>query len=55
MGESFTGIPGAYVSIADTVASFEEILAGKHDDLPEHLFFNAGSIDDVLRRKRESK
>lgn len=54
MGESFTGIPGAYVPIADTVASFEEILAGKHDDLPEHLFFNAGSIDDVLRRKRES-
>ena len=53
MGENFTGVKGAYVPIADTVASFEEILEGRHDALPEHLFFNAGSIEDVLRRKRE--
>ena len=53
MGENFTGIPGAYVPIADTVASFEEILEGRHDDLPEHLFISAGSIEDVVRRKRE--
>jgi F-type H+-transporting ATPase subunit beta len=54
MGENFTGIPGAYVSVADTVASFEEILRGRHDNLPEHFFLNAGSIDDVLRRQREA-
>ena len=53
MSENFTGIPGVYVPLADTIASFDEILDGKHDDLPEHFFLNAGNIDDVLRRKRD--
>jgi len=53
MTEVFSGIPGAYVSIADTVSSFEEILDGKHDALPEHWFMNTGNIDDMLRRGRE--
>jgi F-type H+-transporting ATPase subunit beta len=43
----FTGRPGQYVAIKDTVASFREILEGKTDDLPEQAFFLAGTIDDV--------
>jgi F-type H+-transporting ATPase subunit beta len=47
VAEVFTGRPGAYVSIKDTVASFKEILEGKVDDLPEQAFFLAGTIEDV--------
>jgi F-type H+-transporting ATPase subunit beta len=47
VAEVFTGRPGAYVSIKDTVASFKEILEGKVDTLPEQAFFLAGTIDDV--------
>ncbi|HEX5466897.1 MAG TPA: F0F1 ATP synthase subunit beta [Candidatus Limnocylindrales bacterium] len=47
VGEVFTGRPGQYVSIKDTVASFKEILEGKADDLPEQAFFLAGTLDDV--------
>jgi F-type H+-transporting ATPase subunit beta len=43
----FTGREGQYVSIRDTVASFNEILEGKADDLPEQAFFLAGTIDQV--------
>ena len=46
-GEDFTGRPGAYVPVRDTVASFKEILEGKVDDLPEQAFFLAGTLDDV--------
>jgi len=47
VGEVFTGRPGKYVSIKDTVASFKEILEGRTDDLPEQAFFLAGTLDDV--------
>jgi F-type H+-transporting ATPase subunit beta len=47
VGEVFTGRPGTYVPIKDTVASFREILDGKTDDLPEQAFFLAGTLDDV--------
>src|SRR5574340_108500 len=47
VAEVFTGRPGAYVAIKDTVASFGEILEGKADTLPEQAFFLAGTIDDV--------
>jgi F-type H+-transporting ATPase subunit beta len=47
VAEVFTGRPGAYVSIKDSVASFKEILDGKADTLPEQAFFLAGTIDDV--------
>ncbi len=47
VGEVFTGRPGKYVPIKDTVASFKEILEGKADDLPEQAFFLAGTLDDV--------
>jgi F-type H+-transporting ATPase subunit beta len=47
VGEVFTGRPGVYVPIKDTVTSFKEILEGKADTLPEQAFFLAGTIDDV--------
>ena len=48
VAEQFTGTPGQYVPIGETVRSFRELLDGKHDDLPESAFFMKGSIDDVL-------
>lgn len=47
VAEVFTNIPGEYVSIADTVRGFKEILDGKHDDKPEQAFFMKGKIEDV--------
>jgi F-type H+-transporting ATPase subunit beta len=47
VAEAFTGTPGVYVPVAETVRSFREILEGKYDDLPESAFFLKGSIDDV--------
>ncbi|MEJ7696593.1 MAG: hypothetical protein WKF78_08250 [Candidatus Limnocylindrales bacterium] len=47
VGEVFTGRPGVYVGIKDTIASFKEILEGKTDTLPEQAFFLAGTIEDV--------
>jgi len=52
VAERFTGIPGAYVPLQDTVRGFREILDGKCDDLPEQAFMMAGTIDDV-REKAE--
>src|SRR5512142_1723322 len=49
VAEVFTGRPGKYVSIRDTVASFKEILEGNTDTLPEQAFFLAGTIDDVRK------
>lgn len=47
VAEVFSGIPGVYVPVADTIRSFKEILAGKHDDKPESAFYMKGSIDTV--------
>ena len=47
VGEVFTNIPGQYVSLKDTIASFKEILEGKHDDKPETAFYMKGSIKEV--------
>ena len=47
VAEQFTGAPGQYVSLADTVRSFKEILEGKHDDKPESAFYMKGSIEQV--------
>jgi F-type H+/Na+-transporting ATPase subunit beta len=54
VAEQFTGTPGQYVPIGETVRSFREVLDGKHDDLPESAFFMKGSIDDVLGSVKES-
>ncbi|MEG1947367.1 MAG: F0F1 ATP synthase subunit beta [Lachnospiraceae bacterium] len=48
----FTGLDGKYVPITETIRGFKEILAGKHDDVPESYFLNAGSIDDVRARMK---
>ncbi|MCR5467143.1 MAG: F0F1 ATP synthase subunit beta [Lachnospiraceae bacterium] len=50
VAEQFTGLPGTYVSLSDTIQGFKEILEGKHDDIPESYFLNCGSIEDVLKK-----
>jgi F-type H+/Na+-transporting ATPase subunit beta len=52
VAEQFTGTPGVYVPIAESIRGFKEILEGKHDDLPERAFFLKGTIDDVVRDAR---
>jgi len=49
VAEVFTGRPGRYVKLADTIRSFKEILEGKHDDKPEQSFYMVGSIDEVKK------
>jgi F-type H+/Na+-transporting ATPase subunit beta len=48
VAEQFTGTPGKYVKIDDTVRSFKEIIEGKHDSVPEQAFYLKGTIEDVL-------
>ncbi len=50
VAEIFTGQPGKYVKIEDTIRGFSEILSGKHDKIPESAFFMAGTIDEVIKR-----
>ena len=50
VGEQFTGIPGKYVPLQETVRGFKEIIEGKHDQIPESMFLFAGSIDDVVAK-----
>jgi F-type H+-transporting ATPase subunit beta len=53
--EQFTGTPGQYVSLADTVQGFKEILEGKHDNLPENAFMYKGSIDQVVAAAQQTR
>lgn len=53
VAEQFTGIPGTYVPLRETVRSFREILDGKHDDLPEQAFSMVGSVDDAVAKARD--
>jgi F-type H+/Na+-transporting ATPase subunit beta len=55
VAETFTGTPGKYVEIKDTVRSFKEIIDGKCDDLPEQAFYMQGGIDDVRARAEQMK
>jgi len=48
VAETFTGRPGKYVKLADTVRAFKEILEGKHDDKPEQAFYMVGGIEEVV-------
>ena len=50
VAEQFTGMPGKYVPLEETIRGFKEILEGRYDDVPEAMFLNAGSIDDVAER-----
>ena len=52
VAEQFTGVDGKYVPISETIRGFKEILEGKHDDIPEGHFLNAGTIDDVVARAK---
>ena len=55
VGEQFTGMPGKYVPIKETIRGFKEILEGKYDDLPESAFLFAGTIDDVVEKAKTLK
>jgi F-type H+-transporting ATPase subunit beta len=55
VAEQFTGRPGKYVKLEDTVRSFKEIVEGKHDQLPEQAFYMQGTIDDVLEAAERLK
>jgi F-type H+-transporting ATPase subunit beta len=55
VAEQFTGRPGRYVKIQDTVRSFREIIEGKHDDIPEQAFYMKGDIDEVLETADKMK
>lgn len=52
VAEQFTGTVGKYVTLNDTIQGFKEILGGRHDDIPEGMFLNAGSIDEVVERAK---
>lgn len=52
VAEQFTGTPGAYVPVSETVRGFAEILEGKHDSLPEQAFYMVGTIDDAIKKAK---
>jgi F-type H+-transporting ATPase subunit beta len=53
VAEQFTGQPGVFVSLSDTVSSFKAITEGKYDNIPEQAFFMCGGIEDVERKAAE--
>jgi F-type H+-transporting ATPase subunit beta len=53
VAEQFTGIPGKYVKLEETISSFERLVAGEFDHLPEQAFFMAGGIDDVVENAKK--
>jgi F-type H+/Na+-transporting ATPase subunit beta len=55
VAEQFTGIKGKYVKLADSIKGFQEIVDGKHDDIPEQAFYMQGTIEDVLVRAEQIK
>ena len=55
VAQQFTGLPGKYVKIADTIRGFKEIVEGKHDEIPEQAFYNQGMIEDVLEKAAKMK
>ena len=55
VAEVFTGAPGRYVKVEDTVRSFKEIIEGKHDDIPEQAFYMKGAIEEVLEAGEKMK
>ena len=55
VAEAFTGSPGTYVKVEDTIRGFKEIVEGKHDDIPERAFYMKGTIDEVIEAARGEK
>jgi F-type H+/Na+-transporting ATPase subunit beta len=52
VAEQFTGTPGEYVKIEDTIKGFQEIIDGKHDELPEQAFYMVGTIENAVEKGR---
>jgi F-type H+-transporting ATPase subunit beta len=52
VAEQFTGTPGEYVRLEDTIRGFREVLEGKHDDLPEQAFYMVGTIEDAIAKAK---
>jgi len=52
VAEQFSGIPGKYVKLEDTIRGFKEIIEGKHDDLPEQAFYMVGTIEDAIEKAK---
>ena len=52
VAEQFTGIPGKYVKLEDTVESFERVVAGEFDELPEQAFYMVGTIEEAVEKAR---
>jgi len=55
VAEQFTGAPGKYVKVTDTVRGFKDIIEGKYDDIPEQAFYMKGGIEEVLQAAEEMK
>jgi F-type H+-transporting ATPase subunit beta len=55
VAEQFTGTPGKYVKLEDTIASFRAIIDGEHDDLPESAFYMVGTIEDAVEKARQAE
>jgi len=53
VAESFTGTPGKYVELKDTIKGFQEIVSGKHDAIPEQAFYMVGTIEEVLEKAKK--
>ena len=53
VAQQFTGNPGKYVKLADTIRGFKEIVEGKHDDLPEQAFYMVGGIDEAVEKAKK--
>jgi F-type H+-transporting ATPase subunit beta len=55
VAEQFTGFPGKYVKLSDSIKGFQEIVDGKHDDLPEQAFYMVGTIEEAIEKARGMK
>jgi F-type H+/Na+-transporting ATPase subunit beta len=55
VAEQFTGLPGRYVKVADTVKSFKEVVEGKHDELPEQAFYMVGDISEAIEKAKKMR
>ncbi len=55
MAENFTGVPGKYVPLHDTIRGFKAIVDGEMDEYPEQAFFNVGTIEDVIEKAKQTE
>ncbi|RLB06990.1 MAG: F0F1 ATP synthase subunit beta, partial [Deltaproteobacteria bacterium] len=55
VAEEFTGTPGRYVKLEDTIKGFKELVEGKHDDIPEQAFYMVGTIEEALERAQRMR